>query len=136
MNRDAKPSGARDAGVPEDVRRFVLTSVPSVPYLEALLIFRASPEALRVRTLAERLYVSEERARDLVAQLTASRLVRPGSDDAVDFRYAPATPELDRLIERLAHVYATHLLDITRLIHSNTERKAHQFADAFKLRKD
>jgi hypothetical protein len=126
----------RGEGVPEDIRRFVLTSIPSVPYLEALLIFRASGEPLRVRRLAERLYTSEERAAELVAQLRAARLVRPASDDAVDFHYAPATPALDALIDRLAHTYATHLLDVTRLIHSNTGRKAQQFADAFKLRKD
>jgi hypothetical protein len=132
--RDA--AADRHAGVPEDVRRFVLTSIPSVPYLEALLILRASAEPLRPRVLAERLYTSEERASDLVAQLRAARLIAPGSDDAIDFRFAPATPQLDALIGRLAQTYATNLLDITRLIHSNTERKAHQFADAFKLRKD
>ena len=136
MSRDADAtSGQPPETVPEDVRRFVLTSIPSVPFLEALLIFRGSAAPLRVRTLAERLYTSEERAEELVAQLRASRLVQPGSD-GIDFRFAPATAELARLIDRLAQAYAAHLLDITRLIHSNTERKAHQFADAFKLRKN
>lgn len=121
-------------GVPDDVRRFVLSSVPSVPWLEALLIFRGSVAPLPVRALAERLYTSEERARQLVAELRASRLV--ATDDEVSFRYAPATPEAAALVERLAQVYTAQLLEITRLIHSNTERKAQQFADAFKLRKD
>jgi hypothetical protein len=127
---------ARGDDLPEDVRRFVLTRIPSVPYLEALLILRAGGETLRPRALAERLYTSEERAHELVGELRAARLIEPGSDDAVDFRFAPATPELDALIGRHARAYATHLLDITRLIHSNAERKANQFADAFKLRKD
>lgn len=130
---DARPGQPQET-VPEDVRRFVLTSIPSVPFLEALLIFRGSAAPLRVRTLAERLYTSEERAEELVTHLCASRLVQPGND-GIDFRFAPATAELGLLIDRLAHAYAAHLLDITRLIHSNTERRAHQFADAFKLRK-
>src|SRR3569832_623955 len=30
--------------IPDDVRRFILASVPSVPYLEAMLLLRAEPE--------------------------------------------------------------------------------------------
>ena len=33
-----------NAAIPEDIRRFVLTSIPSVPFLEALLLMRAAPE--------------------------------------------------------------------------------------------
>jgi hypothetical protein len=42
--------------IPEDLRRFVLTSIPSVPFLEALLLMRADPDhAWRRDTLAQRL---------------------------------------------------------------------------------
>ena len=42
--------------IPEDVRRFVLTSIPSVPFLEALLLMRANPAQGWSRdTLARRL---------------------------------------------------------------------------------
>ena len=39
-------------------------------------------------------------------------------------------------IDRLADLYATHLVEVTHLIHSSLDRKAQQFADAFKWRKD
>ena len=79
--------------IPEDLRRFVLTSIPSVPFLEALLLMRADPDrAWRRDTLARRLYVREKTAEDLV--------------------------------------------EVTHLIHSSLDRKAQQFADAFKWRKD
>jgi hypothetical protein len=125
-----------DDDIPEDVRRFVLTSIPSVPYLEALLLLRAHRAPLDAATLAARLYIGEDRAATLIHALRDARLVTPEGDAAGAFRYAPASPELDALVARVAACYATHLLAVTRLIHSNTERKARRFADAFKLRKD
>lgn len=44
--------------------------------------------------------------------------------------------ERTALVEQAAAPYASHLVEITLLIHSKLERKAQQFADAFNLRKD
>ena len=51
------------------------------------------------------------------------------------YRFAPA-PELASIVEQLATFYRSHLVEVTDVIHSRTARKAHQFADAFRLRKD
>jgi hypothetical protein len=49
--------------IPEELRRFILTSVPSVPFLEALLLMRADQtQPWRSDTLAARLYVREKTA--------------------------------------------------------------------------
>ena len=40
------------------------------------------------------------------------------------------------MLDMLAEFYRTHLVDVTDIIHARTGRKARQFADAFKLRKD
>jgi hypothetical protein len=122
--------------LPEELRRFVLTSVPSVPYLEALLLFRAAHGApLTTDNVARRLYLSEAAARQVVAQLREARVVldEPGGGS---HRFAPETVELAALLEMLSEFYRTHLVDVTDLIHNRTGRKAQQFADAFKLRKD
>jgi hypothetical protein len=124
--------------IPEDLRRFVLTSIPSVPFLEALLLMRADPDqAWRRDTLARRLYVREKTAEDLLADLCTARIAvacpGPGADS---YRYAPADAGLRDRIDRLADLYATHLVEVTHLIHSSLDRKAQQFADAFKWRKD
>lgn len=121
--------------IPEDLRRFVLTSVPSVPFVEALLIFReAQGTPVTIDLLARRLYMGERNAAEIVGQLRSSRLIEP-VEGAGGHRYAPA-PELKDMIERLAHFYRTQLVDVTDLIHSKTGRMAQQFADAFKLRRD
>ena len=122
--------------IPEDLRRFVLTSIPSVPFLEALLLMRADPaQTWRRETLARRLYVREKMADGLLADLCTAGIAVP-CQEAGAFRYAPADAGVRERIDRLADVYATHLVEVTHLIHSSLDRKAQQFADAFKWRKD
>jgi hypothetical protein len=126
------PTGA---GISDEVRRFVLTSIPSVPYLEALLLMRSDPAAdWDAVALARRLYLGEKAAAALLADLHAAGMLE--CKDGASFRYAPASPQLRHMIDALAVTYATHLVEVTHLIHSKTGKKAQQFADAFKWRKD
>jgi hypothetical protein len=121
--------------IPEELRRFILTSVPSVPFVEALLIFRDAQGApITIDLLARRLYMGEQAAAEIVGQLRTARVIEP-VEGAGGHRFAPA-PELGGMIEQLAAFYRTQLVDVTDLIHSKTGRMAQQFADAFKLRKD
>ena len=124
------------APIPDDIRRFVLTSVPSVPFVEALLLFRASPQTIDTAHVAQRLYISEQAARHVVEQLRDARIVRAAGPHGEKHLYAPRDAELATLLDRVATLYGTHLIEMTKLIHSRTERAAQQFADAFRLRKD
>jgi hypothetical protein len=68
------------ADIPDDLRRFILTSVPSVPYLEAILLLqREHGIAWTAPLLARRLYLPEPRAADLLARLH-DKLVLPAVD--------------------------------------------------------
>ncbi len=123
--------------IPEDLRRFILTSVRSVPFVEALLLFRgAHGEPVDTRSIAQRLYMPEKAAAEIVHELHASGMLAPVTDRTDSHRYAPSSPELAAMVDMLATFYATHLVDVTQLIHSVSARRAMQFADAFKLRKD
>lgn len=130
-------SRAEDSGgeaIADDVRRFILTSIPSVPFMEAMLIFKALPgQPVPTRSVAERLYVGDRQAAALVEQLREARIVEAAGGGA--HRYAPDTA-LAAMLDRLALAYVHNLIGVTRLIHSRTERMAQQFADAFKFRKD
>ena len=119
--------------LPDQVRRYVLASVSSVPQLEAILLLRAAPSVRWTPALtARRLYVSETRAAELLASLEESGIAR--RLESGDFVYA-AQGELDALLVLVADSYATDLLGITQLIHSRVDRRARQFADAFRIRK-
>lgn len=125
--------------VPEDLRRFVLSSIPSVPFLEALLLMRANPaQAWTGTALAGRLYVRDRVADTLLAELHAAGMIgRTSTPDApAAYRYQPLDPAMSARIDRLADLYSTHLVEVTLLIHSSIDRKAQQFANAFTWRKD
>ena len=122
--------------MPDDVRRFVLTSIPSVPFLEAILLFKALPgHAVETRSVAERLYVGDKQAAALVEQLAAARIITPAQGSSNAHRFAPS-PELAAMLDKVTHAYVHNLIGVTRLIHSRTDRMAQQFADAFKIRRD
>ena len=123
--------------IPEDLRRFILTSVRSVPFVEALLLFRAARGApLDSQALSQRLYVPQKQAADLVQELLSAGMLERVPGEPECYRYAPTTQELSAAVDLLATFYASNLVDVTQLIHSVGARRAMQFADAFKLRKD
>jgi hypothetical protein len=126
-----------DTNIPDDLRRFILTSIPSVAYLEGILLLRKDPaEAMTTAAVARGLYMPESRAAELLALLEGAGIAarEPVSQPAA-YRYAPS-PELATMLDRLAGAYGADLVGVTDLIHSGVGKRAYQFADAFRWRKD
>ncbi len=122
--------------MPEDVRRFILSSVGSVLYLEALLLLRSAPEvSWESRQVAQRLYISEKLARELLQDLVANGVAAAAGEPS-QFSYQPISAQLHELLTSVADFYARQLVAVTNLIHSRTDKRAHQFANAFRWRKD
>lgn len=123
--------------LPEDVKRFILTSILSVPHLEALLLLRSETlvpwDSARA---AQRLYVSDKTADQLLADLCAAGFLVVSGEGNSLYRYQPNSEELRQMMDRVASIYARRIIEVATLIHSKTVKKAQQFADAFKLRKD
>jgi hypothetical protein len=76
--------------------------------------------------------VPEARAQELLLALADAGLAR--QDAPGGYRYASAEAEA-AVVDELAHCYSRDLVGITDLIHSQVERRALQFADAFRWRK-
>ena len=122
--------------IPDDIHRFILTSVPSIPYLEAaLLLRRESAEQWSAKRVSEALYISHARAAELLSALASAGVVAPASDPDL-YRYAPRDATLGHTLDRLAEIYRTDMIGVTQLVHDTTQRSAQRLADAFKLRKD
>lgn len=114
----------------------MLTSIPSVPFLEALLLFHAKPDAsLSVPQVARALYVRPQTADDLLQALCLAGLLTACEPRSNEYRYAPIDANLARLVDRLASAYSDDLIGITNLIHATSRKAAQSFADAFKIRK-
>lgn len=125
------------SAIPDDIRRFILLRIPSIPYLEALLLMRDNPaQAWNSHGLAQRLYLNGTACDTLLHQLHGAAIIAPAPGMAGSFRYAPAEAPLAHMLDRVAQVYARHLVEVSTLIHSKTNKKAQVFADAFVWRKD
>ncbi|HZP64915.1 MAG TPA: hypothetical protein VFB32_01280 [Rudaea sp.] len=105
--------------------------------MEAILQLRAGgAESWDAPRLATRLYVRAGSAATLLADLCAMGIARPLDEPPLSYRYAPETAELAALLDALELAYSRHLVDVTRLIHSVEDRSAHDFAAAFRFRKE
>jgi hypothetical protein len=134
MDIDDATRMSQDA-IPPDLRRFILAKLPSVPHLEALLLLRERPEGLGYDMLAARLYVTTATAARLSAELEQASLVHVEATGA-GARYAPQSDDVRDTVDRLAAVYARNVVAVSHLIHSTIDRKASQFANAFRMRKE
>lgn len=114
----------------------MLTTIPSVPHMEALMLARASaPSRWSALTLSQRLYITPANAGEVLADLHhAGLLLCDPATSAYFYQFRPSA-KCD-IVEVLAALYASNLVEMTVLIHSKMDRKAQQFADAFVLRKD
>ena len=121
------------SNVPEEVRRFLLSAIPSVPHLEALLLLHAEPgRRWDAAHLGERLYLDAGRAGQLLADLAQAGLACANADS---YLFA-SDSSLVAVVDDVARTYGRHLVEVAELIHSARDHKAQRFADAFRLRKD
>jgi hypothetical protein len=124
--------------ISDDIRRFILV-IPSIPYLEAMLLLRNTSSQLWVaEKLAQSLFIQRETAEDVLKDLCTAGICVCQESDADQFKYQPRSGEIDAIIGRLAKLYAENLIEVTNIIHSNANRnqRIQQFADAFKWRKE
>jgi Mn-dependent DtxR family transcriptional regulator len=114
--------------IPDDLRRFIVQCIPSVPFLEAILLLRENRHGWDAPALAARLYLRDDAAAALLAELERAGLA--ARDDG-GYAYAPRGEHLAAAVDALADVYRRHLVEVATLIHSKSHRKAQAFADAF-----
>ena len=122
-----------DRIIPPDLEEFILQHVGSITQLEALLLLRSSPANVwTLPTIAARLYAPETDVVAALSRLCDDRFLI--CQDGV-YRYDGGDPEQRARIDRLAGLYASHLIPVTNLIHSKL-RRIQEFASAFRFRKD
>ena len=118
--------------LPADLAAFISDTIDSVAELEALLLLqREREEPWTVRRLAERLYIDEAAAAQVVDALARKQLV---AVDGQEYRFEPGSDDDRERIARLSVLYVRMLIPITRLIHAKPRTGIRDFADAFRLR--
>jgi len=114
-------ASAAMSNVPEPVRRFLLTSIPSIPHLELLLLLWRERRELSVHELARRLYVEPQFAMSLVQDLLDADLVVRGSAEN-SWRLLDSDEVLMELFSQLDRTYSRHVRDVAGIVHGKAER--------------
>jgi hypothetical protein len=116
---------------------FLKKEIESVPHLEALLLLRENPERRwTAEDAGRRLYVEVEHSRRVLDDLVQRGLVvaEDASGDSV-YRYASQDAD-DGLMQLVAQEYRLRLVQVATLIHTKPSVAIHDFARAFKLKKE
>ncbi len=120
--------------IPDDVADLVVRHIDSVEQLEGLLLlYRRRNESMTCEAVAAELRTPVASIHERLGPLADAGLIERSGDSC---RYAPATPSLDRTVERLAEAYAQKRYSIIDLVFRKPLKNVQVFADAFRIRKD
>jgi hypothetical protein len=127
------------AGVPDrqQVDRFIVDEIDSVPQLEALLLFwNDRPKVWSSESMARALYVSPEISHDILRHLAQRQLITEVEGRAGEFALNADTEEKEQLLASLDAIYRHELVRISNMIHTKASRAVRDFAQAFRLKKE
>lgn len=125
------------SSVPKEIQQFILNNIDSVADLEALILMRTKTDMKwGVTEIARELYIEDIIAQKLLSRLLAKGFIKIDSSEGLFYKYQPKSEELESMIEKVVGIYSQYLVPITNLIHSKTESRIQEFADAFRIKKE
>jgi hypothetical protein len=122
-----------------DAYEFILKNMDTVPHLEALmLLWNSRPVGWTSEELKSRLYISDEKVKDLLSDLVRAQLVSESSSmgAAPKYSYLSHGPEQDELMRQVDEAYRRDLVRISTMIHAKTSPSVREFARAFLFKKE
>lgn len=121
----------------DEVYRFILNQIDSVPQMEALLLlWESRPKQWSENEIAARLYVGVDVVRNIMQALLRRRLVAANTEGEKRYCYETRSGDGDRLVEAVAATYRRDLVRVSTFIHSKASAAVRGFADAFKFKKE
>lgn len=121
----------------QELLRFILDNLETVPHLEAvLLIWQNQSTPWTADLLAQRIYVSPVDGRAILEDLTRKGMLRRTEPSDPHYLYDPSWDTERGLLPRLAELYRRQLVQVTKLIHSKGSSSVREFARAFQIKKD
>jgi len=122
--------------ISDEVVRFIVDKIDSVPHLEALLLlFDSAPKGWSAAEVAARVYIPEERARALLQDLVRQRLVAPHAEGDERYHYDSAWDASGSTMQKVAATYRRHVVRVANLVHSKASPAVRDFARAFQFKK-
>lgn len=119
-------------GLGEDLRGFIKAALPSVWALETLLALRArADQSWTPEAVARELRSNPRLAHDLLETFVAVGLA---VKEEAGYRYAPASPALNSLAQRIAEEYRERPVAVVNAIVQARDDTLQSFADAFRFK--
>lgn len=116
-----------------DLLGFIRAAVRSVWALELLILMRASADrSWTLADLVREMRASERLVGEILQTFEDAGMVMRLEEDR--FRYAPASPLLDKLSGDLERTYRTKPVKVVNAIVAASESKVQSLADAFRFR--
>ncbi|MFP5249043.1 MAG: hypothetical protein ACLGP3_04370, partial [Acidobacteriota bacterium] len=120
----------------EQIDRFVVDEIDSVPQLEALLlIWNRRPRTWTSADLSRELYVSPDFAQDILRSLAQRRLVAEVGEKTGCYTLRLRSGEMEDLLAALDNGYRHELVRISNLIHEKASHALRDFASAFRFKR-
>jgi DNA-binding IclR family transcriptional regulator len=117
----------------QELDRFILDEVDSVPHLEALLLlWNNKPKHWAVEEMAKALYISQEATHSILQDLRQRGFAQSDNDH---YSYDPGY-DREHLIQKLDRTYRREIIRISNMIHSKASPSVREFARAFKFKRD
>lgn len=121
----------------EEVYRFILNQIDSVPQMEALLlVWESRPKQWPDTEIAKRLYIGIDLAKNILQDLVRRRVLATGAHPPRQYWYESKSEDLDRLVEAVAVTYRRDLVRVSTFIHTKGSSAVRDFAQAFKFTKE
>jgi len=118
---------------PKAVDEFILNEIDTVPHLEALLLlWNSRPREWSFDTMAGALYLPQDLARQVVADLERRGFAVLTANHSFLYR----STDRDQLIEQVDKCYRREVVRISNMIHSKPAASLREFARAFRLKRD
>lgn len=117
----------------QELDRFILDEIDSVPHLEALLLlWNDKPRQWSIDEMAKALYISREATHSILQDLRQRGFAKSDDDR---YSYDPAYGR-EYLIQKLDRTYRREIIRVSNMIHSKASPAVREFARAFKFKKD
>lgn len=121
----------------EQIDRFLVDEIDSVPQLEALLlVWNRRPKRWYHSEIAKALYISQELAQDVIRHLVQHRLLARVEGGADCYELRIDSEEQAQLLKAVDSAYRRELVRVSTLIHAKASRAVRDFASAFRFKKD
>ena len=125
-----------DRGIPDAVRRFVISNIYSVEQLEILLhLHKNQSLEWSAEATSTALRTNPASTASRLADLHMRRLLTTRQDGRTTLFRFSASNDLKRSVDDLAKYYSSHSSRIIELIYSRPSESIQRFADAFRFRR-